>query len=708
MKNIIKTGIIFTAIIGLACLFTNATTVGDNLPTEDDYYKIIKLPIPEGIVMEVGGIANLPNGEIAVCTRRGDVWIVENPSADVPTYRKFATGLHEPLGLTYKDGNLYCAQRGELTRLVDKNGDGKADRYETVCAWPISGHYHEYSFGPKIAPDGTFWVTANVGFGSSDWWAGKSLVPWRGWTMQISEDGKMTPWSAGMRSPCGVGTVNGDFFYSDNQGDWMGSGFIMHVEKGDFAGHPASLEWANRPESPVKMRKEMVYAKVNPRDNPKLKPEYIKDEPMTTIYEFGKNNPNMGVKPPSVWLPHGVLGVSSSEIITDETNGNFGPFAGQVFVGDQGMSKIARVFLEKVNGQYQGASFDFRNSFRSGVLRMSFGSDNAMYVGGTNRGWGSSGKEPYGLERLMWTGKTPFEMKAMRAMPDGFEIEFTQAVNKATAENVENYTATSFNYKYHPVYGSPLVNFQENAVRGAKSSADGLKVRIVVDGLREGYIHDIKPEGVRSEKGNLPLLHPQGFYTLNNIPKGAKADIKLVAAKVKNVEMEDAGSKVNTPDNQTKEAAPSISATVTPDNPKVIARNEATEGSKVVEKTKEKVKEAAKKPTPVPTPKPKVETPKPVAATPTPAATAVLTDKEAMVLLNKYTCSACHKANERTVGPSFSAIAKRNYSVSKIVQLVYEPKPQNWPEFSTPMAPMPHVPKKDVEKIAAWIISMKK
>ena len=92
---------------------------------------------------------------------------------------------------------------------------------------------------------------------------------------------------------------------------------------------------------------------------------------MTTIYELGKKTyPNMGIKSPAVWLPHGIMGVSTSEIITDDTKGEFGPFAGQVFVGDQGMSKIARVFLEKINGKYQGASFEFRSGFRSGVLRM--------------------------------------------------------------------------------------------------------------------------------------------------------------------------------------------------------------------------------------------------------------------------------------------------------------------------------------------------
>lgn len=671
--NNIKVWVACMGIAAVSCFFTGASRFEDNQPTENDYYKIVKMPIPEGIVMEVGGITTLPNGDLAVCTRRGDVWIVENPSATIPVYRKFATGLHEPLGIVYKDDNLYVAQRGELTKLVDKNGDGKADRYETIYAWPISGHYHEYSFGPKIASDGTFFVTGNVSFGSSDWWAGKSIVPWRGWTMKISEDGKMEPFSAGLRSPCGIGMVDGEFFYGDNQGDWMGSGFIMHVEKGDFAGHPASLDWANHPESPVKMRKDMVYKAVNPRDNPKLKPEYIKDEPMTTIYEMGKKTyPNMGIKPPSVWLPHGILGISTSEIITDDTKGAFGPFAGQVLVGDQGMSKIARVFLEKVNGVYQGASFDFRSGFRSGVLRMTWGKDNAMYVGGTNRGWGSTGSEPYGLERLVWTGKIPFEMKAIRAMPDGFEIEFTHPIDKSSAENVDNYTVSSYTYKYHPVYGSPVVDTKDNAVRGAKATPDGMRVRIVVDNLREGYIHNIQPEGVVSAQGKLTLLHPQAFYTLNSIPQGAKANITLVTPKPKaKKDTEDTGWSVNTPDNQTKEAAPS-------------ADNSSDKGSKA-----------------------KATTPAKAPAKPTAKPVPVINEKEVNALLSKYTCLACHKTKERAVGPPYAEIAKRKYSIQKIVQLIYEPKPENWPDYSTPMAPMPHVPKKDAEKIAAWINSLK-
>src|SRR4028118_561113 len=61
--------------------------------TEDNYYKLISLPIPEGVVLEVGGMTTLPDGRLAICTRRGEVWIVSNPTIsgnEKPTYKGFA------------------------------------------------------------------------------------------------------------------------------------------------------------------------------------------------------------------------------------------------------------------------------------------------------------------------------------------------------------------------------------------------------------------------------------------------------------------------------------------------------------------------------------------------------------------------------------------------------------------------------------------
>jgi cytochrome c551/c552 len=638
MKNIFSTL--------LLCLILSAHTSAQlkKTPTEDDYYKIITLPTPEGILLEVGGVATLPDGRIAVCTRRGDVWIVENASMEkgtAPRYRLFASGLHEALGLAYYEGALYTAQRGELTRLFDKNGDGRADVYETVYAWPLSGHYHEYSFGPKIGPDGSFFVTGNVAFGDEEWWRGESRVPWRGWTMKIHPDGTMEPWATGMRSPCGLGMIDGELFYDDNQGDWQGSGGIFHLTKGTFTGHPAGLRWSGHENSPVKISTEQLYSKVDARQTKRegafIKPENISDEKNPDLlYDVKKDFP--ATRTPAVWLPHGVLGISNSEIIRDETAGKFGPFAGQIFVGDQGQSKIMRVVMEKVKGEFQGVAFDFKSGFQSGVLRMNWGHDGSLYAGLTNRGWGSAGTTTAGLQRLVWTGKVPMEMKTVSARPDGFEIEFTHPVDKLTAENLDSYFGRSYIYKYHPVYGSPTINEEKLSFKGVKVSEDGLRVYVVVDNLRPYYLYEIILSGIRSKDGQ-PVLHNTAYYTLNNIPDGNKIPVNELSTK----------------------------------------------------RTSDPVKKTVAKPT--------VKTAANTGKS--------LTYAEIEPLLVKNTCTACHQVNKRQVGPSFADIAKRKYSNERIVQLIYTPEPKNWPEHETPMAAMPQVPKDEALKIAAWINSLR-
>lgn len=633
----------------LAALALAGRTLAQDSPGEGDFYKIVKVPVPEGVLLEVGGVATLPNGSMAVSTRRGDVYTIENPTGRTPYFRKFASGLHEILGLVYKDGSLYCAQRGELTRLTDRNGDGVADRYETVHAWPVSGHYHEYSFGPKVAPDGSFFVSGNVAFGDEEWWRGESRVPWRGWIFKITPEGQLEPWATGVRSPAGLGMINGELFYADNQGDWMGSGGIWHVKKGAFMGHPAGLRWAGQPNSPVKLTTEQLYAEVGPRQNRNaqgraIKPENdAKETKFTTLYELKQKFPETQL--PLVWLPHGVLGISNSEIISDETKGAFGPFAGQLFIGDQGQSKIMRVFMEQVNGEYQGAAFDFRSGFQSGVLRMGWGKDNSLFVGETNRGWGSAGDAGEGLQRLVWTGKTPFEMKAVRAMPDGFEVEFTLPVDPKSAEDLASYAVKSFIYKYHPVYGSPTVNETTHAVKAAKVSDDGLRVRLAVDGLKQYHIHALTLDGVREKARSWSLVHPTAYYTLNNIPTGEK------------MAMTGASTRSSATASAAKKPAPGAAA-AKPGKPAGVAK--------------------------------------------------VPTFAEVQPLLSKYTCLACHNADKKQVGPAYRDVAKRGYSNEKIVDLIYNPKPENWPDYATPMPPMPQVPREDALKIASWINSLGK
>ncbi|WP_266369428.1 c-type cytochrome [Tellurirhabdus rosea] len=637
-------------------------------PKEEDFFKIMKVTAPEGTLLEVGGLTVLPDGDLGIATRRGDIFIVENPTSKKPYFRKFASGLHEVLGLVYKDGAFYCAQRGELTKLVDTNKDGKADLFETVAALPVSGHYHEYSFGPKLAPDGSFFVTGNVAFGDEEWWRGESRVPWRGWTIKIHPDGRIEPWATGMRSPCGLGVVDGEFFYSDNQGDWIGSGGVWHVKKGSFTGHPAGLKWTNMPNSPVKLTTEQLYAKVDPRQNKNaqgryIKPENVVNENFVSLFELKEQFPE--VQTPAVWLPHGILGISNSEIV-QIPQGAFGPFSGQLLVGDQGQSKISRVVLEKVNGEYQGVAFDFRNGFQSGVLRMAWAPDGSLFVGETNRGWGSAGEANQGLQRLVWNNQMPFEMKTVRAMPDGFEIEFTTPVDKKSAEDLASYSIESFVYKYHAVYGSPAVNKEKASVKGVKVSEDGLKARIIVDGMRRYFVHNITLDGVRSQEGSYSLVHPTAYYTLNNIPQGQKLAMSEVSTRNSAAAVAETPAKA-APATPAKKGAPA----------KAGAKTTATKPAAPTAKTGDAV-----------------------------ASVKAPTLDEIKPLLNRHTCTACHNAEKRQVGPAFKDVSKRRYTNEQIVELIYNPKPQNWPDYATEMPPMPQVPKADALKIAAWINSL--
>lgn len=602
---------------------------------EEDFFRIMRVSAPEGTLLEVGGLCTLPNGDIAVTTRRGDVFIVENPTSQRPHFRKFASGLHEVLGIAYKDGALYCVQRGELTKLVDRNMDGRADVFETIYSWPLSGNYHEYSFGPKIAPDGSFFVTLNLGF-PDDWWHPKSMVPWRGWALRIQEDGTMEPWAAGLRSPCGISLIDGELFYTDNQGDWVAAGSIMPLKKGTFAGHPASLIWDTAANSPLSVKQDQIFSRISQRlefdsSGRPVKPQNIVNEKFMTEADMKKYIPELQL--PWVWLPHGILGISTSEIVKIP-KGVFGPFEEQLLIGDQGQSILSRVFLEKVNGEMQGAAWMFRSGFQSGIVRLSWAKDGSLFVGETNRGWGSAGDANQGLQRLVWNNRLPFEMRAVRAMPDGFEIEFTKPVDKKYANDIASYNIQSFTYKYHAVYGSPEVNKTKHKIRGIKLSADGMRARIVVDNLRRHYIYVITLDGIREKENAYSLIHPTAYYTLNNIPDGPKLLLSALSTK----------------------------------NSALTTRTTTGTG---------------------------------VNSTP-------MTYAQIKPLLTKNTCLSCHNPTKKQVGPSFTEIANRNYTSQRMLQLIYNPQPSNWPGYAVSMPPMAQLPRSDAQKIVAWIKTLQK
>jgi hypothetical protein len=463
--------------------------------SEADFWPLTTIEVPDEVVLEVGGMEFLPDGSMLACTRRGQIWRLEGidtADGEGVTFHEWFDGLQEPLGLLALDGWIYCTQRGELSRLRDSDGDGRADELETLAdPWRISGNYHEYCFGPVLDGAGKLWITLNRPFGGEPF----GSVDWRGFALRFDPDGSnWEPVVAGLRSPCGIAvSPDGEVFYTDNQGEWCGTNKLAQLEPGDFLGHPWGIESTKRPEwkyGVIPMPKDGI-----------LYPDAARTEPK--------------VKLPAIWFPYDVMGRSAAGFVWDTTGGAFGPFPGSVFVGDQYDASVMRVTLEKVGGVWQGACYPFRAGLASGVTRVAWGPDGrSLWVGLTNRGWGSKGGDTQGLQRLNWSGKVPFEIATMRAVKGGFELEFTKEIAPEGASDPATYALQSYTYELHEPYGSGRMEVRELAA--AAVTHDGKVVRLMIDGLRQGYVHEVQLGDLRSVEGD-ELLHRSAYYTLNVI-----------------------------------------------------------------------------------------------------------------------------------------------------------------------------------------------
>ena len=384
------TKLLAAAILFSAMTLTVATAQQPKAPTENDYYRMVTFPLPDGLVLELSGLGWLDKEQtrLIACTRRGELWLIENPYSDQPaltgqkinvtdaagktsqltatekqivSYKQMLFGLHEPLGILVNPGHgfpngIYLAQRTELTRLEDTDGDDRIDVVETFCnSWEINGNYHEYSFGPKLGKDGNLWINLNRPFGGGQ----EAQGYWRGWSIKVDNKGKMHPVCPGLRSPAGLGkSLDGEMFFTDNQGDHVASGKMAHLKPGVFHGQPTGLESLDHP---------LANFKLPFADYPKRGMKWG---------DAVKANPKLIA--PALWFPYPQMGKSQTDILHDTTGGKFGPFAGQTFVGDLSNALVMRVFMEKVDGEYQGACFHFRRNFTPPILRMAWGKGGTM------------------------------------------------------------------------------------------------------------------------------------------------------------------------------------------------------------------------------------------------------------------------------------------------------------------------------------------
>jgi hypothetical protein len=452
-------------------------------------YDVERISPPDGVALEVGGIEFSVDGKLMMCTRRGEVWAYEPESKK---WTQYARGLQEALGLRVgKKGEVFVLQRCELTRLLDKDGDGKADLYETINRdWGFTANYHEYALGLVRDKEGNFYFNLGLSFihggdrFKGSWLGVRTDNPYRGWHIKVTPEGKFIPWAPGLRAPNGVGmNLEGDIFTTDNQGSYINTSHMVHATKGDFLGHPSGLQFDPRYKDKLDTMEESDFEKLRKR--------------------------------PAIFFPHGVMGNSISEPHWDDTQGKFGPYAGQAFIGDVIQAHVTRIALEKIQGEYQGACFPFLRgkAVGGGSNRFEFGPDGSLWVGQTARGWGRG----EGLLHVKWNKTVPMEMHNIKVTRKGFDITFTHPVSKASATALGSYEVESFYYKYSHRYGGPRVDTKTSNVMGAKLSADGKTVSLTLSDMPVHRIFEIKTAGIKSSKGQ-SCEFGQAWYTLNRLP----------------------------------------------------------------------------------------------------------------------------------------------------------------------------------------------
>ena len=429
---------------------------------------------PDDFRPRVGAMDFLTDGRLLVTTwdSVGGVYIlsgVESGDARQVTVKRIAAGLHEPLGIKVAEGDIFVLQKQELTQLINHDGDGITDEYRAVCNdFGATADFHEYSYGLEYR-DGFFYATLGLAMRLMP----RELQhPDRGSTIRIDRQGNWERVNYGLRQPNGIGTgVDGELFITENQGQWVPACKVIHVQTGDFHG---------------------------------------------CRFHTGDRYAGLNMTPPAVWLPQDEIGNSPTQPVLMRD----GPYRGQMLHGEVTHGGIKRVFLERIDGQYQGCVFRFSQGLEAGINRLAWGPDGALYAGGVgmNGGWAWNERQ-YGLQRLKYNGKTTFEMLAVRATPEGLEIEFTEALAEGQGQNPEDYFLRQWHYKPTAAYGGPKLDLETLVPAKVSLSEDRRKVSLTIPGRKvQRVIYLLLREDLTSGNGR-DLWSGECWYTMNAIPE---------------------------------------------------------------------------------------------------------------------------------------------------------------------------------------------
>ncbi|MHA7812123.1 MAG: family 16 glycoside hydrolase [Phycisphaerales bacterium] len=465
---------------------------------------------PDGFEPKVGAMCFLPDGRLAIGTfdplQRDDTslpdidskapdklyailnWDAEDQS-EIEVV-EIATDLYEPSAMCVHEGDLYVAHRKKVERLVDADNDGYFETHELIADGWEGWNYHQFVFG-LLPHNGKLYAALSTAMAPPAWEGMQDNAgpngPMRGGLIEIDIEARTAHVIAGgLRTPNGLGvTPDGALIYLDNQGTWMPTSTLAEIIPGRFYGHYNNAN---------------VVPNLADRFPDGGHPSVYADRPRT---------------PPALWLPQNEVTNSPTQPLPITS----GPFTGQMLVGELTAGGVRRVFLERVNGQLQGALFRFTQGLESGVNRMAWAPDGSLVVAGIGAGgnWNWRGTQ-FGLQRLTPNNTSMFEMMSVRAFNAGFEIAFTQDCDQKRTGHPSSYSVSSWKYEPTASYGGPKIDERSHTISTVSSFSPN-SARLHINGFEPGRVYHIVAD-LESGSGQ-PIWSTEAWYTLNQIPNGA-------------------------------------------------------------------------------------------------------------------------------------------------------------------------------------------
>lgn len=385
---------------------------------------IDKLAIPDANPwkrnVRLSGFDFYSDGRAALITFDGDLWIAENLAGDLEkiTWKRFGSGLNEPMGLEIVDDQLYVFDRGGIWRIHDENGDGEADFYEMYSnVVPQTAETREFAMDLYAKPGGGFILSKGGQVAST---RGKA----NGTVVSVSADGKSYEILAtGMRQPyIGVDPESGLITSSDQQGNWKPATPIYVIEPGSYYGF------------------------------------------LDAVPKKNDSHPAPITDPP-VWIPHFVNQSGASQVwLRDAEMGTLNDSL--IHLGFN-RPEVFKVYLDERGEKRQGAVSLVAGNFSTGLLKgRVHPTDGSLWICGMKI-WGTIAQEISGLYRLRPGDAPLWTPEQVLSSDRGVMLRFSQPVDPAIAGELAGYSVDRWNYKQTAAYGSG--NYQLNGEPGQET-----------------------------------------------------------------------------------------------------------------------------------------------------------------------------------------------------------------------------------------------